>query len=251
MATRNSFQQQRSALLSNDLLDPSLARSITSGIASLTSNAQDAAKRLSAVQEPRQVPNIAQAIANLSPEQQNIFNNLSPEQQENYLSSNAATALSRFGQGGSNTPNSSGSTASIPSGERAAYIREGLINRGLQPHVADAFLVNFKDESGLDSNINEHNPIVPGSRGGFGLYQLTGPRRNAYESFAAQRGVHPGNIDAQLDFMISELQGPEARAAQRIFSAPTTALAAQAIVSSFLRPAAEHRNSRMSRYAKL
>ncbi len=49
-----------------------------------------------------------------------------------------------------------------------------------------AFVMNFKDESGLDPGINEANPIVPGSRGGYGLYQLTGPRRKAYEAFAQQ-----------------------------------------------------------------
>ena len=36
-------------------------------------------------------------------------------------------------------------------------------------HVADGFVMNFKDESGLNPGINEQNPIVPGSRGGFGL----------------------------------------------------------------------------------
>lgn len=71
--------------------------------------------------------------------------------------------------------------------------------------------MNFQDESGLNPGINERNPLVPGSRGGFGLYQLTGPRRRAYEQFANQRGVAPFDIDAQLDFMMTELQGPESR----------------------------------------
>jgi len=37
--------------------------------------------------------------------------------------------------------------------------------------------------------------LVPGSRGGFGLYQLTGMRLDAYESFAASRGVDPSDVD--------------------------------------------------------
>lgn len=139
----------------------------------------------------------------------------------------------------------------VPQGERASYIRNGLLQRGLPEHVADAFLVNFQDESGLDPNINEITPLIPGSRGGFGLYQLTGPRRREYEAFASQRGVNPGDIDAQLDFMMGELQGSESRAAQSILGAPDTATAAQAIVSDFLRPAPEHRQSRMSRYSRL
>ncbi|QIC52875.1 putative peptidoglycan hydrolase [Brucella phage EF4] len=126
-----------------------------------------------------------------------------------------------------------------------------MIDRGLQPHIADAFILNFQDESGLNPGINEKNPIVPGSRGGFGLYQLTGPRRREYEAFAAQRGVNPADVNAQLDFLMNELQGSEAGAAKSILSAPDTATAAQAIVNNFLRPAPEHRQARAARYARV
>lgn len=146
-------------------------------------------------------------------------------------------------------PGNTSSMATMPAGESADYIRSGLQQRGLPSHVADAFVLNMQDESGLNPGINERNPIVPGSRGGFGLYQLTGPRRRAYEAFAAQRGVDPSDVDAQLDFLVTELQGPEARAAQSILSAPDTGTAAQAIVNDFLRPAPEHRQRRASRYA--
>src|SRR5690606_17812418 len=98
---------------------------------------------------------------------------------------------------------------------------------------------------------NEAQPLVPGSRGGYGLYQLTGPRRRAYEQFAAERGVPPSDIDAQLDFLMYELQGPESRAAQSILSAPDTASAAVAIVNDFLRPAPEHRQRRANAYMAL
>lgn len=135
-----------------------------------------------------------------------------------------------------------------PSGDMQGYVRQGLVARGLPEHIADGFMLNFQDESGFDSGINEAEPTVPGSRGGYGLYQLTGPRRVAYEQYAAQKGVDPSNVDAQLDFMMSELQGPEARAAQAIMSAPDTGSAAAAIVNKFLRPAEEHRASRVARY---
>lgn len=143
------------------------------------------------------------------------------------------------------------SPATIPQTADATAIRQGLIDRGLPSHVADAFVVNFKDESGLNPGINEANPVVPGSRGGFGLYQLTGPRRTAYESFAAQKGVDPSDVNAQLDFLKYELDGPEAKAAQSILSAPDTATAAQAIVNNFLRPAEDYRAKRAASYASL
>lgn len=151
--------------------------------------------------------------------------------------------------GGSSVPAiGGGASASIPGGDSASYIRSGLINRGLPEHVADGFLLNMQDESGLDPGINEAAPLVPGSRGGYGLYQLTGPRRRAYEAFASQQGVDPSNIDAQLDFLMSELAGPEANAYQAIMSAPDSGSAAAAIVNQFLRPSEEHRARREAAY---
>lgn len=130
----------------------------------------------------------------------------------------------------------------------ATRIRHGLVNRGLPVHVADGFLMNMRDESGLNPGINEAAPLVPGSRGGFGLYQLTGPRRTGYEVFADQRGVPYDDIDAQLDWLVYELQGPESAAAKRIYETSTPGEAAAAIVNSFLRPAEEHRRTRSERY---
>lgn len=144
-----------------------------------------------------------------------------------------------------------GTPVSVPTGDMAGTIRQGLINRGLAPHLADAAILNFQDESGLNPGINEKNPIVPGSRGGYGLYQLTGPRRREYEAFAAQRGVSPDDIDAQLDFFMGELAGSEASAGKKFLSAPDTATAAQVLVNDFLRPAPEHRQARSAKYGRV
>jgi hypothetical protein len=127
-------------------------------------------------------------------------------------------------------------------------IRQGLISRGLPEHVADGFMMNFQDESGMNPGINEQNPTVPGSRGGFGLAQWTGPRRRALEAFAAERGVPAGDANMQLDFLMTELQGPESNAAQSIFGASDSGQAGAAIVNKFLRPAEAHRASREARY---
>jgi len=134
--------------------------------------------------------------------------------------------------------------------DMGAFIRDGLVKRGLPEHVADGFVMNFKDESGLNPGINEQNPIVPGSRGGFGLAQWTGPRRKALEAFAAQRGVPVDDPNMQMDFLVQELQGPEARAAQRIMASQDAGSAAQAIVNDFLRPAEQHRAARAAKYGQ-
>lgn len=130
----------------------------------------------------------------------------------------------------------------------AAELRDGLIQRGLPAHVAEGFVMNFQDESGLNPGINEAAPIVPGSRGGYGLYQLTGPRRTAYEQYVSQRGDSPDSVDAQLDFLMEELRGSESRAAERILATSTSGEAAAAILNDFLRPAEEHRARREASY---
>lgn len=131
----------------------------------------------------------------------------------------------------------------------ATLVRMGLVERGLPEHVADGFVMNAKDESGLRTDINEIAPLVPGSRGGFGLMQWTGPRRVALEQEAARRGVDPSDLQLQLDTIVSEMQGPEARAGQSILSTKDAPSAATAIVNDYLRPAPQHRASRAAAYS--
>lgn len=145
--------------------------------------------------------------------------------------------------------------ASIPTPQTSGMsggfdVRKGLIDRGMSPQIADAFVMNFKDESNLNPGINEANPVVAGSRGGFGLSQWTGPRRKALEAYAASRGLPVDDGDMQLDFLMTELQGPENAAWQAIQAAPNTGEAAAAIVNKFLRPAEQHRASREARYLR-
>ena len=166
----------------------------------------------------------------------------------------ATAAYGGFGGFGA----ASGGTASQPTDMGASnikpdadYIRQGMIKRGLPEHVADGFMANFQDESGLNPGINEANPTVPGSRGGFGFAQWTGPRRVALERFAQSRGKPASDPDTQLDFLMVEGQGSEKAAFSKILSSPDTASAAQSIVTDFLRPAPEHRIRRVNKYSTL
>lgn len=137
---------------------------------------------------------------------------------------------------------------SIPAGPGADVIREGLIKRGLPVPVADGFIMNFKDESSLNPNLNEAQPLVPGSRGGFGLAQWTGPRRVQLEQYAHNAGRSVSDVDTQLDFLMKELQGPESGAARSFMSAKTPQEAAVAIAQNFLRPAPENLERRVEQY---
>lgn len=137
---------------------------------------------------------------------------------------------------------------SIAGDTMATLLKTGLVDRGLPEHVADGFVMNARDESGLKTDINEANPLVPGSRGGYGLWQWTGPRRRALEAYAQSKGVPVSDLGLQLDFLVSELQGPEAAAAGEILSTKDAGGAASAIVNRFLRPAEEHRARRAAEY---
>ncbi len=124
----------------------------------------------------------------------------------------------------------------------------GLQSRDIPSHIAEGFAMNIADESGFDTGINEANPIVKGSRGGFGLIQWTGPRRRALEAFAVEQGKPVDDLDMQLDFLVQELGGTESAAWKRISAASTKEEAAALILNEFLRPAESHRASREAKY---
>lgn len=164
----------------------------------------------------------------------------------------AARARS-FDTGGTDASAASGAApAAIPTGERAAYIRAGLIQRGIPDYIADGFLMNFEDESGLVADVVEGADNVHGTRGR-GLYQLTDTkpgvgRRSSYEAWARGRGDTLYDVDSQLDYLVEELHGSEAGAWNKIRATKDAGSAGAAIVTHFLRPAKEHRLARVARY---
>jgi hypothetical protein len=127
----------------------------------------------------------------------------------------------------------------------------GLVARGIPLHIAQGMVANMKAESNLQTGINEINPVVPGSRGGFGLNQWTGPRRVAYEQFAAQRGAPLDDLQTQLDFTMFELQGPEKAAFTALQGATNPFEAAQIYSDQFLRPGIPNMNRRLGYAAEI
>ena len=122
----------------------------------------------------------------------------------------------------------------------------GLMARGLPEHVARGILANMMVESRLDPGINEIAPTVPGSRGGYGLNQWTGPRRRQYEAFAEQRGSSLDDLDTQLDFTLWELQNTEKSAAGNLMAAPDAEAAARIYSDQFLRPGVPNMSARLN-----
>lgn len=142
-----------------------------------------------------------------------------------------------------------GGASTSPGAVSPSRLRDEMVRRGLPQHVAEAFVLEMDEESGLRPGINEASPTVAGSRGGFGLYQLTGPRRVAYERFASANGKALDDPGAQLDFLVEELKGPERDAASAIMSTRDRNEAGAAIAKFFLRPREDHLARRVAKYA--
>lgn len=127
----------------------------------------------------------------------------------------------------------------------------GLLQRGVSLPVAQGIAANMRAESNLNPGINEANPVVPGSRGGYGLNQWTGPRRVAYERFAAERGVPLNDLQTQLDFTMYELQGPERQAYDALQGVNDPVQAARIYSEKFLRPGVPHMDKRLAYAAEI
>lgn len=130
-------------------------------------------------------------------------------------------------------------------------ILAGLVQRGIPVPVAQGMVANMIAESGLKTDINEIAPLVPGSRGGYGLNQWTGPRRRQFEAFAADRGVDPSDLNTQLDFTLWELQNTEKAAWNKLQGVNDPLAAARIYSESFLRPGIPNMDKRLGEAARL
>lgn len=130
-------------------------------------------------------------------------------------------------------------------------ILAGLVQRGVPLPVAQGMVANMIAESGLNPDINEIAPLVPGSRGGYGLNQWTGPRRRQFEAFAAERGVPTSDLNTQLDFTLWELQNTEKGAWNALQGVNDPIEAARIYSDKFLRPGIPHMDRRLSEAARI
>jgi hypothetical protein len=100
---------------------------------------------------------------------------------------------------------STGDAVAGATDERKAAIRDKIATGlGVSGASASGIVSGLNAESGI-AGINERNPTVPGSRGGFGWAQWTGPRRIEMESYARLHGLDPASDEANYGFLIHSL----------------------------------------------
>jgi hypothetical protein len=74
---------------------------------------------------------------------------------------------------------------------------------------AAGILGNLGHESSGLTAFQERHPVVPGSRGGWGWAQWTGPRRRAFEAYCAKTHQDPKSDAANYGYLWRELSGHE------------------------------------------
>lgn len=77
---------------------------------------------------------------------------------------------------------------------------------GLEDFQAAAIVGNLDQETGGFKFMQELDPTVKGSKGGYGFAQWTGPRRKAFETWASQNNLDISSYDANFGFLVHEIQ---------------------------------------------
>jgi len=92
-----------------------------------------------------------------------------------------------------------------------AIMRRLMDDFGLTDIQAAAILGNLGQESNGLTAFQELHPTVPGSRGGWGWAQWTGPRRRAFEAYCERTLQGPKSDAVNYGYLWRELSGHEPR----------------------------------------
>jgi hypothetical protein len=92
--------------------------------------------------------------------------------------------------------------------ERGGWVAAALVRDAeLTSDQACGLVGNLGYESNQFRTLQEMEPMVPGSAGGYGWAQWTGPRRRAFEKWAAEANLPPSSDAANYGFLLHELLG--------------------------------------------
>lgn len=143
-------------------------------------------------------------------------------------------------QGNSSAPIAPGSFA-----DKAPGIMKRLQEDfGLTREQAAGIMGNLGHESNGLKDLQEKNPTVPGSRGGYGWAQWTGPRRRAFEAWAAEKGLDPASDEANYGFLRHELRTTERAALEAIKRTDNVGDATRVFEQTYERAGIKHYGSR-------
>jgi len=119
---------------------------------------------------------------------------------------------------------------------------------GLTREQAAGFVGNLDHETGGFKFMQEIEPVVPGSRGGYGFAQWTGPRRRAFEAWAEENNLPLDSYEANYGYLRHELENTsEGSVLDPLRNAANVTDAATIVSEKFLRPGKPNLGSRIRR----
>ena len=128
-------------------------------------------------------------------------------------------------------------------GDRAAYLTNELVRRGVPTHVASGVIMNGIDESGL-------NPAAIGDNGNAGgLFQWNGPRFQGLQAFARDQGRDWKDEQVQLDYFMAENAGSQKDNWAKVVGSRNASEAAVNFLNHWERPAEQYRAERANKYS--
>lgn len=110
----------------------------------------------------------------------------------------------------------------------------------------DSFAIagNGGYESAGFTKFQEISPTVKGSRGGFGWFQWTGPRRRAFEAYCKRNRLDPRSDKANYAWLFLELKGSERKAIGAVTRASGLRVKVEAFEQAYERAGVKHYASR-------
>lgn len=115
---------------------------------------------------------------------------------------------------------------------------------------AAAAFGNAGHESLGFTKLQEITPTVKGSRGGYGWFQWTGPRRRSFEAYCKDEGLAPDSVAANVSFLAHELQTTEKATIAKVGAAIGLEAKTKAFEMAFERPGVAHTDRRLQ-WAKI
>lgn len=112
-----------------------------------------------------------------------------------------------------------------------------------------ACLGNLGAETGGFTQLQEIRPTVPGSRGGFGWAQWTGPRRRQYEAYCKENNLEPKSDEANYGFLLKELKTTYSSTVQAVHKAKTLEDKVKAFEETYEKAGVKNYKSRIN-YAR-
>jgi Phage tail lysozyme len=136
--------------------------------------------------------------------------------------------------------------------EIASRLFDDLLSWGFTPTAAKAHIGNLAHESGDFKTLQEINPLIPGSKGGYGYASWTGPRRRDYMAYCTENRLAPDSYAANVGYMQKEIrEGKHVPKdyIKQLNSIPDLAEATRFATDSYFRPGVKAYGSRL-KYAQ-